>query len=153
MIRDRLVLLSVCLTLLMGGNISALEFQDWPTVYVTEDMTDMDILMDVGYFIVIVDQGPIHVSSDITAPDPYHTYEGCKSTNVESNFWARLYVEAAAVSAAGGYWSATVEPDYVPPGTTTIQICVVGEDVRIENLFGGAQEVKVAEITMSVLPL
>jgi hypothetical protein len=153
MMNIRRMVLSVCFMLLLSMNSFALEIMDWPTAYVTADMTDLEILMTVGYYIQIIDQGPIHVEQDMSSFDPYRTYRGCKTTDVESNFWAQLSADAAAVSPAGGYWSATIEPDYVGPGISSIEICVFGENVRIEKLFGGAQNVKVAEVIVKVLPL
>jgi hypothetical protein len=153
MMSYRFMKVSICLALLLSVSSSGLEIQDWPTAYITEDMTEMDVLMTVGYYIQVMDQNPIHVSQDVTSADPYRTYEGCKTTDIQSNFWAQLIVEAAAVSLAGGHWSATVEPDYVTPGISTVEICVRGENVQIEKLFGGAQNIKVAEIVVKVLPL
>jgi hypothetical protein len=125
---------------------------NWPCTYVAQEVAKIDVIMDVGYYIQIVKQDAIKVTQDTTSNDPYHTYAGCASKDVKSNFNAALSVSAAAKSAAGGSWSATVDPATVPAGTTSVKFCVKGTGVNIDKLVGGAKDVPVAEITVKVMP-
>jgi hypothetical protein len=126
----------------------------WPCAPIAQEMPHkIDVIMDVGYYIELVNQDPIKVDQDSTSNDPYHTYTGCDSRQVKSNFNASLTVSAAATSAAGGSWGATITPSTVNAGTTTVQLCVTGTGVNIDKLVGGAKAVKVAQITVKVLPV
>jgi hypothetical protein len=125
---------------------------NWPCTYVAQEICKIDVIMDVGYYIQIVKQDAIKVSQDTTSNDPYHTYTGCATKEVKSNFNAALSVSAAATSAAGGSWTATVNPSTVNAGSTQVQFCVTGTGVNIDKLTGGAKDVKVAQITVKVMP-
>ena len=127
----------------------------WPKTYVPQEITTIDVILDVGFFIHIKDQDPIKVHQDTTASNPYQTYKGCKTTDVISNFDAKLFGSVKATSAAGGSWSAKFDGSdetHVHPGTTSVEICVSGSKVKIDKLQGGSKDVKVAELSIMVLP-
>jgi len=126
--------------------------EPWPCAPIPQEVCKIDVVMDVGYYINIVDQKAITVKQDSTNSDPYHTYVGCKKTDVKANFSAQLLLSAASASAAGGTWSATATPSVVTPPLTNVEICVKGTGVNIDKLTGGAKAVKVAEVTVKVLP-
>ena len=144
-----LLLLCVCTLPVTAGQI---KIHSWPTQLVPLEVSTIDVLMSVGYYIHILDQKPMTVDQDSGSNDPYHTYTGCKNINVETNFACQLLVDAAPASAAEGSWVPTLSPDLLPIGTTTVQLCIVGYNVKIEKLIGGTSNIKVAEVTISVLP-
>jgi len=58
------------------------------------------------------------------------------------------------VGNAGGTWSATVAPSAMIAGTNAgVSICANGSNVDIGKLTGGAKNVKVAEVTVKVVPV
>jgi hypothetical protein len=128
----------------------------WPTTYVAQEVTTIDVVMEVGYYIHVKDQKSIKVSQDTSAKDPYKTYKGCKTTDIISNFDAKVSGSVNAESAAGGSWSAKFNGGgsvTVPAGTTNVEICVYGSKVAIEKLTGEAgKEVKVATLHIKVVP-
>ena len=127
----------------------------WPKVYVPQEITKIDVTLDVGFYIHVKDQKPIKVHQDTSASNPYQTYKGCKTTEVVSNFEARVFGKVASTSPAGGSWSATFdghENAHVHTGSNNLDICVMGSKVKIDKLQGGAKDVKVAELTIMVLP-
>jgi hypothetical protein len=131
----------------------------WPTktIYSWQDITVIDVIMDVGYYIHIVNQDDIEVSQySADGSDPFFTYYGCSDSEVVSNFHATIAGDVVGTSAAGGNWSATfngVEELEILPGTTNVTICVLGKEVEIQNLeLGGEDDVKVAELTVKVVP-
>jgi hypothetical protein len=143
------LLLGTCVLPAMAGEI---KIHNWPTTYIPQLVATIDVQMNVGYYIHIIDQKALTVVQDTQANDPYHTYVGCKSSEVETNFPCILSAEATATSPAGGTWVPSINPEYLPIGTSTIDICVVGYNVKIEELVGGAKNLKVAEISIFVLP-
>jgi len=76
-----------------------------------------------------------------------NTLTGCKVITVTSNFPAQLSVSVTVASAAGGSWSATIVPISVN-GSSSVQICVRGDNVRTLNLMGDAKGVTVAMVTV-----
>ena len=128
----------------------------WPVKYVPQEITTIDVTLDVGFFIHIKDQKPIKVYQDPTAANPFQTYKGCKTTGITSNFEAQVHGKVSATSPAGGSWNATIdgsEEAHVHPGNSHgFEICVMGSNVKIDKLQGGSRDVKVAELTMMVLP-
>lgn len=128
------------------------KFHEWPVTFVPQPVTTIDVILDVGYFIHVVDQSPIEVTQNTSAQDPFTTYVGCKTTDVTTNFPAELSGSVSPTSAAGGNWSASFAPSDISPGTTSVEICVSGSKVQIVNLVGGAKNVKVAELTVMVAP-
>ena len=129
-----------------------MKVHEWPTTYVPVEVCKIDVVMDIGYFIHIADQDAIKVVQDTSTNDPYHNYKGSKTTDVIANFSAQLLLSAAGTSAAGGSWGATANPSVIPTGTTSVQITVTGTGVAIDKLDGGSKNVKVAEVTVKVLP-
>jgi hypothetical protein len=57
----------------------------------------------------------------------------------------------SATSAAGGSWSATIDPASFS-GTTEVKLATKGAEVNIDKLVGSAKDVRVAEITLQVMP-
>jgi hypothetical protein len=129
----------------------------WPTTYVPQEVTTIDVILDVGYYIHVKDQKAIKVSQDTSSSSPYTTYTGCKTTAIISNFDASVSGKASSSSAAGGSWSAKFDGSSsvsiaANPAGQDVQICVTGTKVALEKLEGGAKNVKVAELTIWVLP-
>lgn len=95
-------------------------------------VTTIDITMDVPHF-----SFPINV-----------TASGAR--NVQLNFRANLQLGIVPTSPAGGEWSAWLNPDPNPlgPGLESINYEIRGTSVDITQLVAGAQDVKVAELTI-----
>ena len=43
----------------------------WPKAYVPQEITKIDVTLDVGFYIHVVDQDPIKVHQDTSAANPY----------------------------------------------------------------------------------
>ena len=128
----------------------------WPVKYVPQEITTIDVTLDVGFFIHIKDQKPIKVHQDTTAgSNAFETYKGCKHTDVITNFDAMIYGEVTATSPAGGSWTATFDghaETKVSSPSENVEICVMGSKVKINKLQGRSKDVKVADLTILVLP-
>ena len=119
------------------------------------------VLTDVGYSFKVLNLSPLKVRQDATAEDPYHTYSGCKTSSVLTNFPTDVKVPVeSSGSLAGGDWSVTMkipgqadtQQITVPLGRTTFRICVHGKNVNIGVLTGGARNVHVADVTITCCP-
>jgi len=126
--------------------------EPWPCAPIPQEVCKIDVVMDVGYYINVTDQKAITVKQDTNTSNPYVNYIGSNAIDMKANFNAQLLLSAAATSAAGGAWSATATPSVVTPPLTKVTIEVKGANVNIDKLTGGAKAVKVAEVTIKVLP-
>jgi hypothetical protein len=115
------------------------------------------VILDVGYYLHVLDQNAIKVSQDSSADDPYRTYTGCATRDFLTNFPADVKATiASSGSAAGGEWSVTLKAPggsaaaqiTIPQGTTPVDICVLGKKINLEALTGGDKNVHVADITI-----
>ncbi len=114
---------------------------------------NIDITTDVGYFISIDNTNPITVTSNQASADPIHSYQGSATYTFESNFIAQITTDIIPTSPAGGTWSATANPDTVEIGSTQVTIAVNVDNLDVMKLIGGTQGVKIAELTISILPI
>jgi len=126
-------------------------------VYDKMEVAKIDVIMDVGYYINIVDISAIKISQNgsVGNGNPYINYKGCGTTDVQTNFAATLSATVASLNtavAASDHYSVTLTPTSIPVGTTPVQICVTGVNLDITALTGGAKDQKVAEVTIYVLP-
>jgi hypothetical protein len=104
-----------------------------------------------GGYIVQVGSSAIHLENDLTAPNPAQTLIGCTTVTLQSNFRAQLSVQVTATSAADGTWTGTITPDIVDPGTTSVQICVRGENVDLTAIPPGMNQ-QLASVTVFAVP-
>ena len=85
-----------------------------------QEVAKIDIVLEVGQYIHIVDQSPIKVYQ-YGLDDPYRTYRGCRVFEVYANFNAVMIVSAEGVAPGSGKWCAEIGPEqYVGAGRTTI---------------------------------
>ena len=82
------------------------------------------------------------------------TLNGSYTHTVENNFEAELKLEIEATSVAGGDWTAWFDPDpgTVGPGSEMVSFRIRGENVAVQLLTPGDDDVKVAEVTIYVRP-
>ena len=118
----------------------------------SSNVNNVDLLLDVGHYIIIDEQVPIILKPDASSANPFRTYEGCRVTPVTCNFTFELSTRIEPVPEAGGQWSSTISPIVVTPATQSIEICVRATDVQIEKLPAGTQY-KVAELIVYVIPV
>jgi hypothetical protein len=141
------LMICLCLGTAMASTVSAVT----PVTANAGKGLVLNHLMEVGYYIEILKSESITVKPDNASLDPTHTVTGCGPVTLVTNFECQLSVRAAAASAAGGKWAATVRPSLLAKGTTQVKICVTGKDVSIGNLAAGSK-MKVAQVVVTVIP-
>lgn len=158
-----MAILAIAVPAFAADKVTTSKFHEFVPVvsydYVTAAV--IDVCLDVGYWIQIDVPGTcIEVVQDANASNPFTTYSGCKGVKVKTNFKASLKVSAAKVpNAGGGDWSATIDgtsSTIVNPttgvGAQTVDICVYGSKVKIEDLLVQTGKHLVAQVTVKVLP-
>jgi hypothetical protein len=92
----------------------------------------------------------------VLGPDPAspgtNTFIGSVELEIELNFKGQFTAEVTPTSAAGGTWTAWLDPDIVGPGDVTTTLWVKGENLDLSALPGGTKDVQVAEVSIFVVP-
>ena len=132
-----------------------------PSTVLPQEVAKIDIVLEVGQYIHIVDQSPIKVYQ-YGLDDPYRTYRGCRVFEVYANFNAVMIVSAEGVAPGSGKWRAEIGPEQyvggwtdhhsVVTGLNVVKICVQGEEVDLSQ-FSPTPGMKIAEVRISLLPL
>jgi hypothetical protein len=133
---------------------------NWPCSYVAQQVAQVNVLLNVGYYIHVVNQKPFYVDQDTTAGDPYHTYVGCFVSQVDTNFEAKITVSIKGDGPSNGKvgknstkWSITSGNNTVIPlGGGQLTVCVKAENLAIQNLVGGSKDNVVAILTINAVP-
>ncbi len=143
-------LMVVALVAMLAGMTQAgeLKLHSWPTKYVPQDLTVIPVKMDVGYWVRIKDQDKLEIKM---AQSSIHTYEGCKSFNVECNFNIALSTGISATGAVGGNYSSWITPTTLNAGGGTVEVCAKLTDANLNNTTGGSTA-HVANVTVRVAP-
>ncbi len=148
MLRQGWVML--CILALLAGAVSGgeLRFRYWPSNYVPQEVADIPVLMDVGYWVHIVNQDEVIKLRQVSI----HRYEGCLDLDVRCNFNLRLSCSIAATGAIDGKYSCSLDgPDIdAPRGIATL--CAQLNNAELGGQPGGTMDVHVATVTIRVVP-
>ncbi len=140
----------VCAVVVLAAAASGgeLKGQVWPVDFVPQEIVDIPVVMDVGYWVYIVNQNDIIKLRQVSI----HRYEGCLDLEVHCNFNLTLSCSVAATGAIGGQYSCSLEgADIdVPGGISTV--CAQLENAELSGRPGGSRNVHVATVTIRVVP-
>ncbi len=143
-------LLVLCATALLSTAATAGEvrYYPWPVTYVPQELVDIPVVMDVGFWVEIVNQGDIIKLQQVSL----HTYEGCLDLEVLCNFDLTMSCIVAPTGAIEGDYSCYIQdPDVdIPGGTATV--CARLENANLAGQPGGSRNIHVATVTVRVVP-
>lgn len=124
------------------------KFHIWPCAPVPQEIVTIPVVMDIGFWIQIVNQDAVIKLRQIAI----HTYEGCTDLHVRSNTDLRMSCSISATGAIGGTYSCSItNADInVPGGTATV--CAKLTDANLAGRPGGSKNVHVANVTIRVVP-
>ena len=152
MLKKSLIAIAV-LALAMPAMAGSLKVHEWQCEYVPQAITTIDVLIDVGYYIVIDNQDAITLEQEGDTT----TYSGTYTSSVFSNFDATLSVKIVKAGVAIKTLTATFSDDpaldeNIPAGDSAIEIAIKAVDVAIEDMTAATTGQKIAEMTISVKP-
>ncbi len=130
---------------------------EWPVVtqtyIVPQEICNLDILIGVGYYISLSNQDAIVVGPDYSTSSPWSNYAGYIQFDAVTNFPSFLSVSIdIEIEGPGiGQWTASVSPEFISVGSTSVKIFVEGKDV---DILGFEQEgrICIGKVTLSVVP-
>jgi hypothetical protein len=147
-------LLIVAAMLMLAGAAQAgeIKLHVWPCAFIAQDFMSIPVTMDIGYWIRVKNQQNYKIKM---AQIDIHTYDGCVTIPVECNFNATLSASISAYTVngnAGGFFSCTINPANVTPGTTNVQVCAHLVNANLGAFPGGSKDVQVATVYIKVVP-
>ncbi len=125
-----------------------LKIYTWPTQFVPQEVAAVPVVMDVGYWMQIVNQDT-RIKLIQTG---IRTYEGCVDLVIRTNFNLSLSASILATGTVPGLYSCSIvgaDID-VPGGIATL--CAKLRDPNLNGQPGGSKNVTVAIVTVKVAP-
>jgi len=147
-------LLIVAAVLMLAGAAQAgeIKLHVWPCALIPQDFMSIPVTMDIGYWIRVANQNKIVIKMNQI---DVHTYDGCVTIKVETNFNATLSASIQKYTVNGdvsGSFSVTINPALVTPGSNNVQVCAHLVNANLGAIAGGTKDVQVATVFIKVVP-
>jgi hypothetical protein len=152
--KKALFAVAVVALLAVTAQAGEIKFHEWPTAPVPQEIANIPVFMDVGYWIRIKDQDKLKIN---LKQDGIHEYSGCVNATVETNTNVRFSCSISKWTVDGavvvpGDYSCSVSPADInaPGGTLTVCAKIVKADLG--KVPGGTKGVRVGTVTIKVVP-
>jgi hypothetical protein len=121
----------------------------WPVEFIPQEITEIPVLMDIGFFVRIDNQDDLRIKLLQVSIDEY---EGCTDMSVTTNFDLTLSCKITPNGAVAGKYSCSILGADInaPRGTATV--CAQLKDADLTGVPGGTRDVRVATVTILVVP-
>lgn len=121
----------------------------WPCQLTPQEITTIPVLMDIGYWIEIVNQDTF-IKLQQTA---ISTYEGCTNLLVRCNAKLTMGCSIASTGTVPGTYSCSISGSAnVNPPSGTVKVCAKLKNPNLASQPGGSVNVHVANVTITVVP-
>lgn len=149
MLKKSLFLVAAVALLAVAAQAGEIKIHDWPMSYIAQEITDIPVVLDVGYWVSIKDQDKLQIE---LVQQSIHTYQGCTDMTVECNFNITLSCSISKTGAINGDYGCSVSPADIdaPGGVATV--CATLANANLGGSPGGSQNVHVATVTIKVVP-
>ena len=148
MSRGRLLVIASVVLLATTVQAGEIKVHNWPAVFVPLEVTSYPVVMDIGYWMEVVNQYDVVKLQQITI----HKYEGCIDVKVKTNFNLLLSCTIAPTGAVGGTYTARLTDAAISPPYGVAKLCVTLENANLTGQPGGSKNVHVATVTIRVVP-
>ena len=139
------LLIALCASVAPAGEI---KLHVWPCTPVPQELATIPVLMDIGYWIEIVNQDAIIKLRQVGI----HTYEGCADLQVRTNTNVRLSCTITPTGAIPGTYTCSITGADVDVPGGHIKVCAKLTNANLAGRPGGTKDVKVALVTIRVIP-
>jgi hypothetical protein len=125
-----------------------IKIHTWPTQFIPQEVTSIPVVLDVGFWMEIVNQNTKIKLQQINV----HTYEGCVDLQVRTNFNLTMSCSITPTGTIQGQYSAFIDGAdiTVPGGTATV--CARLTNADLSGKPGGTKNVQVATVIIKVVP-
>ena len=156
MLKKSLFAVAVVALLAAVAPAGEIKLHDWPTSYIPQELTDIPVLMDIGFWCYIKDQDKLKIKLAQTQQTEAakHNYEGCTDVTIQSNFDMKLSCSISKNGAVNGDYSCSVTPSTLSVGGGTVSVCakITKAVLNTGGLVGGTKDLQVATVTLKVAP-
>ncbi|HPC95651.1 MAG TPA: hypothetical protein PLU87_11960 [Sedimentisphaerales bacterium] len=157
MLKKSLFAVAVVALLAAMAPAGEIKIHNWPTGgYIPQELTDIPVLMDIGFWCYIPDQDKLKIKLSQTAQTSSgkHNYEGCTNVAIQSNFNMNISASIAKNGAVNGDYSCSVTPNTLSVGGGTVSVCakLTNAQLGTGGLVGGTKDLRVATVTLKVAP-
>jgi hypothetical protein len=158
MLKKSLFAVTVVALLAALAPAGEIKLHSWPTSYIPQELTDIPVLMDIGYWVFIKDQDKLKIKLSQTGSQGsntgQHQYEGCTDVAIQCNFDMKLSCSISKNGAVNGDYSCSVTPNTLSVGGGTVSVCakIVKASLGTGGLVGGTKDLQVATVTLKVAP-
>ena len=150
MLKKSLFAVAVVAMLAVMGQAGEIKTHQWPTGgYVPMEITEIPVVMDVGYWVKIKDQDKLKIKLN---QNSIHEYEGCDDMKVECNFNVILSCSISANGNVPGKYSCSLSETAINSPGATIDVCAKLKDADLSKTPGGTNGIQVATVVISVVP-
>jgi hypothetical protein len=148
MLRGKLLVIASVVLLATVAQAGEIKTHQWPTRFVPLEVATYPVVMDVGFWMEIVNQFDVIKLTQVTI----HKYEGCIDVKVKTNFPLLLSCYITPTGAVSGTYTATLTNAAVYPPYGEAKLCVTLDNANLNGQVGGSKNVHVANVTIRVVP-
>jgi len=148
MLRARLSIVTLVVLLAPFARAGDIKIHQWPTQFVPVEVASFPVVMDVGFWMQIINQGDVIKLHQVTVT----RYEGCIDLRVRTNFPLILSCTIAPTGAIAGTYTASIQNASVAPPSGTSTLCATLTNANLTGVPGGTTNVHVATVTVRVQP-
>jgi hypothetical protein len=126
-----------------------LQLDVWPVQFIPQEITEIPVVMDIGFFVAIDNQEDLRIKLRQVS---INEYEGCTDVSLRTNFNLTLSCRITPTEVIDGEYSCSVSPADIDSPGGTASVCAKLENADLVDVAGGTRDVKVATVTLLVVP-
>jgi hypothetical protein len=149
MLKKSLFVVAAVAMLAGAAQAGDLKIHTWPTTFVPQEICTIPVVMDIGYWVRIKDQGSLKIKLLQTST---LVYEGSTAMTVECNFPITLSSSISADGPVGGHFSCGIDNPDVDPTGATVNVWAKLTNADLKGATAGEKNVKVATVKIKVVP-
>jgi len=151
MLKRSLLAVVVVALLAVGVQAGEIKTHNWPTTFVSLEITSIPVVMDIGFYIRVKDQDKLRIKL-VQSETDIHKFTGCVDMVVESNFDLVLSASISKTGAIAGDYSVSLDPSSANAGSTTVKVCAELKNANLTGQPAGTKDVQVATVKIKVKP-
>jgi hypothetical protein len=148
MLRGKFLVIASIVLVATAAQAGEIKVHQWPTTFIPMEVASYPVIMDVGFWMEIVNQFEIIKLEQITI----HKYQGCVDVKVKTNFNLLLSSKITPTGAVPGTYTASLTNAAISPPYGVADLCVTLEDANLTGQPGGSKNVHVATVVIRVVP-
>ena len=156
MLKKSLFAVAVVALLATMASAGSIKLVDWPQTYIFQDITQIPVYMDIGFYVFIPDQDKLKIKLQQTSgtTGEKHAYSGSCNGAIQCNFNMKLDTSRGKVGSWEGDFGSSVSPTTLSAGGGTVTVTATATNVKLTTggFLGGTKDVQVGWVKLKVAP-